>query len=534
MTAQLPDYSEPIKNEIRRAVLTHAVRSLTVERDESALVSEEHFLRMLTFVLDEIRLHCQQDLRPAMAPVIDHWLKFRSCRVAKREPHELQVLILCGPNPTNDIAELVRLGVSPFNIWAVESDAAAFTSAIEILQSIDLPLKIHKGSLKEFFEVVPQQFDIVYFDACGPLMGGKPPTLPVLKELIINQRLNEVSCLITNFADISINSNQLDAWTNRLATWFAPRVYWEQPIDPGGESDENFQLYQLGKDNGKYVHHVRSHLDSYYSEFVTDFIRHYACTLLPWWRISALPAAAREYFSSIEERASAVQKSLKQPVFDENFEAFEMPALVPSMYPFLQTAHLAKRLPPGDPLRAMFWEEKFRGIELVRAVDTASIVRFIYDWGMINNGACSEAFMETLVKFRWFDSPGNSWYRLFCDTPLPNLIIDLCFGQLGYPYHTNCKKHKRFKYQARATPMYTDVFVLDQLRYMYDLVPNIAMLKGEGLPDSTQFFIRICLDAIRRHANSGQDPFWACALTGSGDFPIFEWTNRVDLGTTPP
>ncbi len=103
---------------------------------------------------------------------------------------------------------------------------------------------------------------------------------------------------------------------------------------------------------------------------------------------------------------------------------------------------------------------------------------------------------EALKGFHWFDSPGARLAGLFCDAPLPNLIVDLLVGVYGYPYHVNLKKLKRFEYTAKETPMYTDVFVLDQCRYLYDLVPTIPLL-GQELPLDLQLQLRACMNLIR-------------------------------------
>ncbi len=110
---------------------------------------------------------------------------------------------------------------------------------------------------------------------------------------------------------------------------------------------------------------------------------------------------------------------------------------------------------------------------------------------------------------------------------MPNLVMDLCFGQLGYPYHANRDRHLRMTYKARATQMFTDVFILDQARYLYDLVPSIALMRDE-LPDSIQLFMRVCMDAIRRHAHSPSDPFVASALAGFSEagFSTYEFAAR--------
>jgi hypothetical protein len=99
--------------------------------------------------------------------------------------------------------------------------------------------------------------------------------------------------------------------------------------------------------------------------------------------------------------------------------------------------------------------------------------------------------------------------------PFPNLAVDLLVGIYGYSYYVNLEKLKRVEYTAKQTPMYTDVFVLDQCRYRYDLVLTLAMF-GNHLPLDSQLQIRICMNLIRGHMQkSCWDLFRGSALAGA-------------------
>jgi hypothetical protein len=79
--------------------------------------------------------------------------------------------------------------------------------------------------------------------------------------------------------------------------------------------------------------------------------------------------------------------------------------------------------------------------------------------------------------------------------------------------------------------MYTDVFVLDQCRYMYDLVPTLAMF-GDELPHALQLQLRICMNLIRLHTHeSCPDLYWASALAGWDvkGFNVHGWPDREVL-----
>ena len=124
--------------------------------------------------------------------------------------------------------------------------------------------------------------------------------------------------------------------------------------------------------------------------------------------------------------------------------------------------------------------------------------------------ACASA----LNSFHWVDQD----LRIFCDEPHPHLLADLLLGLYGFPYHCNVSKQRRWRYVAagKVTPMYLDVFVLDQARYFYDLVPTLPLLVDRlRIPD--QWVLRVCMDSIFRHtAQVCGEWFYASTLAEMG------------------
>ncbi len=89
---------------------------------------------------------------------------------------------------------------------------------------------------------------------------------------------------------------------------------------------------------------------------------------------------------------------------------------------------------------------------------------------------------------------------------------------IEYPYHCNVAKHHRWRYVAsgKVTPMYMDVFVFDQARYFYDLVPTLPLLV-DRLQFPNQWILRACMDGIFRHtAHVCGEWFYASTLAESG------------------
>jgi hypothetical protein len=541
MSVERETYSQPLKKKARETVLRHAVRSLTEDRASSPLVPVNMFDSLARYCVDFIREQVGRDLSEPMMVLRHHWEMVHASRVGSRIPSDLKVLFLCGPEPLNDLEELVALGVAPENTWAIEGDERAFKDAAKQLREGGWPIKLHQGSLQEFLAVVPEQFDIVYFDACGPLFGGKPKTSTVLRELFLHQRMAPLSVLITNFAAKPRDTE--DDWIKRFHAWYAPRYF--QPVS--GNIDGAMAIERIA-DPTEFFAHLKENLEGYYSDFVTRFTIEFAGELLPWWRVRALPAARRAFFAPDQQLAEAIEASISggeivtedgQLSLDILLESTGHGLLAPDLYQYLWTIELAKsHLKANDALREILTKDPLgpAGTKLSDAINAVSLVRNYFEsiGGGIaqhNSDACSDALREVLDRFRWFDSPGTPADGLFCDAPLPNLAIDLLMGVYGYPYHVNLQKLKRIEYTAKVTPMYTDAFVLDQCRYMYDLVPTLAMF-GDGLPHTLQLQLRICMNLIRLHTDdSCPHLYWGSALAGweIEEFNVHDWPDREVL-----
>src|SRR5262245_10979385 len=205
-------YNQPEKNEARERVLLHAVESLTNYRSESPVITERQFRETLERACGFLDEHCGMASAQETPFYKEDFLALHSRRIGNRTADQLSVLFLAGPKPSEDIALLIKLGVLPQNIWAIERNGKTFEKAVADIKASGYRVKVHHGNLQEFFEIVPQQFDIVYFDACSPFFGGSPNSFPVLRELFLNQRLSPLSVLITNFSEANADKEHAIEW----------------------------------------------------------------------------------------------------------------------------------------------------------------------------------------------------------------------------------------------------------------------------------------------------------------------------------
>lgn len=538
------EYDQPEKNEARERVLFHAVECLTQYRSESPVITERQFSETLQQACDFLDRHCGMASGQETLTYKEDFLTLHSRRVGARTPDQLSVLFLAGPKPSEDIGVLIKLGVLPQNIWAIERDGQTFEKAVEDIKSSGHPVKVHHGSLQEFFEVVPQQFDIVYFDACSPLFGGSPNTFPVLRELFLNQRLSSLSVLITNFAEAKVDKEHSVEWGKRVGIWSWLRDDYvlsgigaesgdaDVPPELRQEDAQGHFLNNCDGDYEKYFAFVASQIPSYYSEFPTRFIMEFAALLLPWWRVIALPGANREYFGEGQglkdakrakiENDEAAEKKLGPYKFDDSFPVF--PRILKLVSAFL---------PKTDSLRQELFDYELHETKLNRAIRDVYFMRHLLDsnfneYANHHPRACSEVLKKFFEEFMWFDYDVAPDGNVLGTSPQINLVTDLLLGLYGYPYHANVKKHLRFKYTAQSTPMYSDVFVLDQARYFYDFVPTLPVI-GTELEFGHQLILRVCMDLICRQGQDGYAELFQGAAFHSeviGNSESYEWPRR--------
>ena len=515
MNGEPEKYDQPEKKQARRLALFHAVESLTTCRESSPVVTLDHFRRGMNYVCN--CLEKTNNAGNTCFPVPHEQVKEKSkkfeelhaARVGKKHVGELQVLFLCGPEPMNDLEVMLELGIRLENIWAVESKNENFEWAVESLFASGYQIKIYRGKLQQCFEIVPQQFDIVYFDACGPLPSSEARTLDVLRQLFEHQRLTPLSVLITNFSEANHDGDEksLDLWAKRLGSWFFTRDEWED-----FEND--------------YWQHVAKNLNDYYSNFVSSFVIEFAGLLMPWWRVAALDGARREYFATAF--SDAAQIKLKLPPFHEERLKLEKPLeamLLQDSFPAYcrMLEMFLENLPNGDPLKNLFCVEASNRVKLSDAVWLAYAFRNCGDPGFsvtadLNKKLCSAEAVEALNSFRWLDQD----LKIFCDKPQPHLLADLLLGLYGYPYHCNLAKQRRWRYLAKDTPMYLDVFVLDQARYFYDLVPTLPLLAQQlRFPD--QWILRVCMDGIFRHTAQPCGEWFYASTLAAMETPGFDF-----------
>ena len=524
-----PTYNQPVKQEVRQQVLKHAVSCLTSERSLTSIVRENEFQQTIEYAESLLRK------LPSAIPWLNNisgdalqFLEFHKSQIGCRHPRDLRVLYLAGPEPVNDLEVLLSLGILPQNIWAVETDPNIYANAIEQLRQHNSYIRIHHGKLERFFEQVNERFDLVYIDACGPLpnKSKKAKTLKLPIAMIQNERLAPLGMLITNFAEPSPDHHEL--YTALMTEYFSPR-YNDCPIalqedgaDPAIAHQEPEYL----------LPYVREHLTDVYSDFVTRFLVDLARNIIPQRRIFANIDLRKKYFAEDEELKKALKratarwpsdiKSYKQCV---NYDSIGDIYLNPDGYPI---PTFLRRIENKNELKGLLgelFEGKIDGTLPNDALLSVVLLENIIE----NHWKAASTEMNAAISGSWFDQK----VPLFCDEPLPNLLVNSLFGIYSHPYLVNPRQSLRFSYKAKSTRMYTDCLAFDQCRYYFDYWPTIDLIPKRFQSRSFQLVIRACLDRMSRHDQlSSSNPFRGAALAGWGEIPVaqqYNFPQRKDL-----
>ncbi len=498
-------YRQPIKQVVRERVLPCAIRMLTSDRKTAPLVLEEELSQIIEFVLGGFG---QGNLTKELREEYDRWCEAYRNKIGMKKPSDIKVLYLCGPEPSNDLKVLIDNGIDPNNVWAVEAKERDFSRATSELQQCNIPVKAHHGNLSEFFEVYPESFDLVYYDACGPFLGNKPNTLDPILKLLAFSRLEPIAVLITNFSETP--NEMKDRLSAVLAAYFRfrhrdlPKAFWDAGLDPAICEADDMQIKRL----------IASDPEPFYSDFITHFLVDLARYWIPNCRALASKAVSSNYLTAPGKVKEAMSKAERVPPNVSSIEGLLQQAgdvlLSPSSYPLYSFFRQLKRINPPEPLLSQLGNLQIRSQQIGNLIGITSMLDRVIE----GHWNCLSDDMLRAIRSSWFDANR----RFSCDVPLPNLLINSLLGIYGHPLFPNTRKSFRLEYRAKTTTMLTDFLVLDQCRYYFDWFPTIQMVPARFRSRGFQVLARSILDRLGRSDWSSEThPFRGAAVAGHGE-----------------
>lgn len=482
----MPNYNQESKNKVRELMLSSAISALTSERRSSQLIAHDELRITFDHYLDLVKKALRSEgkfneLRGVSYAELDEWIEFDEGNAKTREASSLKVLYLCGPSPTNDLAVLLDLGINIHNIWAVtgSKDSAA---AHEELFRFNLELKIHEGSLAGFFESYNEVFDLIYFDGCGPFLGGKPNTLRPLMAVVAKQRLAPMGALITNYSTPPEDGSARQRYVDLATAYFHPRyndipdVVRKSQLDPADFAVDPDILREF----------TASNLESIYSDLITCLTIDLAGSILPSLRAFSIPAFLKKHTSDKETAGTLVEHQAGDGLDGKGFPGDRW--LSPSSYPILSFIDRLEEYNENDPLITALRSYNQQGMSYKHLVSVSELTRSVVE----GNWTIVSSELLAAIQCSWFDYDA----RLTCDAPLPNLLIDTLVGTYGRPYFYNAKLSRRVKYTSNVREMYCDLFVFDQCRSFFDWFPTVQACPSRFRSIPFQIVARCLMDRI--------------------------------------
>lgn len=500
-----PEYDEPVKVMARERCLSHAVRLLTTERASTTVVRPDEVWQVLDYALGVIR---DQKIAVEARSEFAQWRDLYSTEVGGRRAGDLKVLFLCGPKPLNDLEVLLKLGVNQHNVWAVEADEELAGRAVSQLTVYGTALKVHSGPLKEFLEALPESFDLLYLDGCGPVLGRKPNALAPLLAAAFRRRLAPHAVLVTNFS--SVPEDQTTDYAEAMSAFFRYR-YNDFPaaLHQAGLDPEVCAFEDGGLANGVVAHEAACYSD-FLSRLLVDLFRGLAPSLRAMGTGAFTDAVTARGRSQVAERATA------SPPLGGSLSEWAAKAgdvlLNPRGYPLHSFfTDLQARL-PHLPLVAQLAQATCGRARLPEALLITSLLGAIYEghWDLAG-GRLLQA-----LRARWFDGER----RFSCDVALPNLLVGSLLGVYGYPKFPVPERASRVTYTAKTRTMYMDVLPFDECRYYFDWFPTIDLVPARFSSRGFQVLARCIMDRLSwSDFNSESHPFHGGAVACQGDVP---------------
>lgn len=500
-------YSEPQKLLARQQVIKSAIGALTTDRTQATLCRRT-YVREVRDTLVDRGGHDAAAARQLTNETIDRWEAFYDSIAQTRDAKNLKVAYLCGPAPENDLHVFCAAGILPENIWAFESDADTHNQAVASALASEFPfIKIINGGIDTFLEASPMRFDIVYLDFCGPLpsRNKKQKTLLAITRVLARHALNSPGALITN---VSLPTDAGDtAGRVLLAKLVACYLYPKEFLEGDDDTTPEGPIAQ-GYDFDEWLAIVSADLDNYYGQFVTRVLMDHASFISPY---NSFPKQSRFYTNFFNMIPETESKALVESAFhfSEDVMGVDGDIIVDAgMYSILWSfAALDKRTNAKDdnypqwvnhdPEFAAFAETFLSQLRTDGNKDKLVANTCELTFSMLANRTPPAFLADPLRKV--VDEHDVQSYYQFCDLVLAHQVVELLFRQIAVPYHVNVGMTRRWRYQAKATPMYMDMTILDECRYLYDWMPTTEMVSAGFSNIERQLSYRFALDGVAKH-----------------------------------
>lgn len=454
-------YDSEEKRKVREEVISNAIHCLTEGRSTSVCVKPDYLGDLLK------QLQANGTLSPERIPSLKKSLEIHP-NITGKEPHQLKVCFLAGDYPLEDVKVFVSNGVLDKNICVFEKDPKIASKARDAIRESDKyhGIKFFAYDIITHFENYNQSFDIIYFDACGPLPAERQKTLKVIASIFQLNKLESPGALITNFS-------------------FPP----EKLV----ESEERKQIIFVAKE---YLQHKLGTLhqttnEQIYSDFITHQVIDLASLLGPASHILRNPKKWEEIF--ILQVRTFFETVRKHLLNSDDSTSDDFNSEVMNFY-LTKICRAMKEEDKRNPVCKAWLREVFprsRGpsenLDICELLQTALLFTSFTFFSKFANNATQE------------------FLRSASTDEDKKLMAGIVLGAQAEPSYPVLDKVLRLKYtqsdeKKKCTrQMFCDVFIFDRCRYLFDLPPTVN-IAGQFCDDDDNDFLmsKMLLDGMRR------------------------------------
>lgn len=520
-------YKQPVKELSRELIWTHAVESLTTQRDVNRILNVDYLENLWNF--------CQRKLDGELDyDVFTKWKEYADICYGKKRPQDLKIAFFCGNEPENDVKHLLNLGIRIENIYAFESENKLFKAAVDSLLKSHPLLKIYKGKIEEYAELQNTKFDIMYLDFTGPLTKEYKT---VVKILDLNA-LTDMSILVVNTTYPDNYPDKTSKNIERIADFFYNDTFFEYSVVNGKERDKDSWIYRaegcdaLGIDHETLLDLIGKHFEQAYSAFQSSFLLDYANRHKPAYQVFKQRMLSSRIIKNDELKD--IDKFLStyyNPLLSEYFE--DGRRLPSSQYEddnFFKTKENGALRSRHESMKLMevilespyrHWRSEELSYEKPKEEADTDTDDSVIDFKTVLTKEVSDVVNNI---GDWFYAKYS-----FCDMPMEHLWLELLLNQFGHPYHTNIDNHRRYRYKAKERSMCIDILTLDKCRALYDWLLMLEYFIHDMKDHNRQMVTKMCIDAIDKQLlHIVEEAYFGAALVG---IDSYEWSKYKFLPT---
>ena len=517
-------YDNPEKKKCRSDVISHAIRCLTTGRQTSACVQRSHVRRVWKQLQEsgESQVFYNPQVIKSIETEMTQWEILHEGRIQSRKPSELTVCYLGGENPINDLKVLVDNGVLPQNVWAVEKKSKKIKEAWEAIKgSTFRNVRLFEGDILSFMKDFPGNFDIIYFDTCGTLPSDTQDTLKFIGYVFQYNKLTSPGALITNFSfppkQSTSNSKEKDQIGQLVTEYLKYRL------------DNTLMSKGSPEGNAEYLGQMT--IEQNYGDYITYQVIDSAYLYIPALRMltstnplwDQMLRTKRGFHDFLEKCKKSYLKvgSINELVGDTS-----------EVSPMWMCGFALEELKNYNPQREAWISEILPNWESTPNLETEKLpllllTHLLSHYNFFISKFTNEKFRAKCLK-PLEDALREMQYPKFAHTvdleSTKSLVAGLLYGQMAYPSFPVVDKMLRLHYTGNERQMFTDVFIFDQCRYVYQQFPSISCAFFAITEPAQQIVFRMVVDGLRKHLEGicSKDVFPYCHVASVDPVPLGE------------